>query len=587
MTNHDVTGPVLPAFLEDRLREATGGADAAQHVKGLMRPAETLMRVDTLKCFKASRLSFADMLCRRMVQQRWQIRLVSGEVDDTSAGKFIYEIEAEGFRMTYIARAYPWDGIEKPGRRADGAMRDMFGALFVNAPDAARIEQEFATFDVKGDGAMRTSSDVIGWTPANRSSRHFDAVVDALAEGRQPDGPLSYLMRNGGFQASGRNGSISFEGIPADNPLSHPFFADMFAIYLVRVFSIDLANAVARRRNPSAAQLDPALARTLGIGNSSGQGMCVALQRWPHWVATWVVTREVALAYAKSRTVTEAGKAQLRKLLAETTEVYRTADPQVEEYVLTNDEMIAHLATIDGWIGEQACDGADWTALADRVARTFGGETLEQLHSLLLELVPDFCDAIAPWFRQGALRPRRYDPRMKVGALRDILRRTYDWALTTDRTLAASHQTFWYHSADHGEQRRGERIIDPQEEFESFIDHVGLIQRLASALTAYADDAPVADVVLGAPDLHFAIRRVQYLDGLPYAEIRDSIAHRDFLPANLIRFFLGSLGIRGAVPLSMRYVRGTFYQNQPLPNEFLDPPQVAARAMSHDTEVQL
>ena len=62
-------------------------------------------------------------------------------------------------------------------------------------------------------------------------------------------------------------------------------------------------NAIAAARNPRAALLSPEIARSLGVGNSSGQGMCVALQRWPHWVSTWLTVKEAALAYAKSRPV--------------------------------------------------------------------------------------------------------------------------------------------------------------------------------------------------------------------------------------------------------------------------------------------
>lgn len=574
----------LPQFLQDRLTEAAGGAEAAERVRALMRPADELMRVETLKCFKASRVSFADMFCRRMIDNRWRIALRSGEVDDEAAGKFVYDIEAEGRRMTYIARAYPWDGIEKVGRRADGAMRDMFGALFVGAAGPERIEREFATFDMRAEGDMRTTADVIGWTPANRSSRHFDAVADALAEGRQPEESFSYLMRNGGFQSSGRNGSVSFHGIPPDHPLSHPFFADMFGIYLVRVFSIDLVNAVARRRNPKAAQLDRGIARILGIGNSSGQGMCVALQRWPHWVATWVVVRELALAFARSRKMTEDSRAEMHRAIAHSIGIYESSDPQVEDYVTLNEQIVANLETIDRWVDDPAL--RRWDDLAARAAARFDGETREQLHSLLIGLVPEFCDAIEPWFRTGAARERALDPRMSVAALRDLLRRNYAWALTTDRTLASSHQHFWYHSEDNGEQRRGERIVDPHEEFESFIDHVGLVQRLASVLTAYGDDARAGDIVLDHPDLHYAISRVQYLDGLPYAEIRDSIAHRDFLPADLIRFYLASLGIRNATPLSIRYVRGTFFQRQPLPEDLVGNSTGQAKPDPGEKEVQ-
>lgn len=585
MTSSQVEPP-LPAFIEQRLQEFAG-CEGAVKARRWMRPADVLMRVENLRCFKASRVSFADMLLRRIVRERWQIRMISAECSDDGAARFVYRIDAEGHSFSYIARAYPWDGIEKVGRRSDGADRDMFGALFVNLASEQRIRQEFETFDIKAEGQMRTDSDVVGWTPANRSSRHFDATVEALSQGEQPAAELgiAYLMRNGGFQSSGRNGTVSYPGIPEAHPLAHPFFADIFAIYLVRLVSIDLVNALARRRNPDAAQLDISIARGLGIGNSSGQGMCVALQRWPHWVATWVTVRETALGYAKSLPADPRSISIIRGSIESTVRIYKQTDPQTQDYVAANETIIENLKRVSASLREGRFEC--WGDVAAHVADVMDGETREQFNSILLDVVPEFCDALAPYFEAGAARKRQLQPAMPVAELREILRRNYVWALTADRTLAETHQHFWYHSIDNGEQRRGERIVDPHERFESFIDHIGLIQRLAAVLVSRGDEERVGDVVLDHPDMHYAISRVQYLDGLPYAEIRDPLAHRDFVPAELIRFFLASLGIRGSTPLSIRYVRGTFFQDQPLPSEFLDPDRPSSTVRKHENEVAL
>src|SRR6202035_2750494 len=103
----------------------------------------------------------------------------------------------------------------------------------------------------------------------------------------------------------------------------------------------------------------------------------------------------------------------------------------------------------------------------------------------------------------GAARMRDVRPDMRVVALRQLLHDRYGWALRMDLGNSQARRHFWYHSADNGEQRRGDRGVDPHEEFESFIDHVGMAQRLAALLTAYDDDAPVAEIIAAQPDIAY------------------------------------------------------------------------------------
>jgi hypothetical protein len=563
----------LPAYLDQVLASFTDLKGRAATMRWLRRPQDCMTALK-LSAMKSTRVSFAPVLARQMIRQRWVIERKRFHCDSDGDGHGIYSIRAGGHDLTYIARCFRWDGIEKVGRRSDGAKRDMFGAVFHQRPDEERIAREFAIFDLRDADRMRTDSLVTGWTPANRSARFFDHVVDCLTAGQQPDpgflgSGTGYLLRNGGYLGSGRNGSLAFEGIPEGHVIRHPFFGDLFGLYLVRQVSIDLVNGIAAARNPKAARLAPEIARYIGVGNSSGQGMCVALQRWPHWVSTWLTVRELALAFAKSRpAAADRQRAErLRMLVSRASDYYRSTKLQCEDYVVPTDVLAGNLNVVRHWVAETVQNGALWGELVRRVEAQFDGETVEQLNSLLLEIYPEFADACAGYLPIGAERERDLIPEMAVGELKALLRDRYDWALRCDMRLSDARRHFWYHSADNGEQRRGERIIDPHEEFESFIDHIGLVQRLASVLTLYADDRRVAEVVSDTPDLAFAVSRVQYLADLPYAEIRDNLIHKDFIPAHLIRFFLAALGMECTNPLSIRYVRGVFFQGMPLPEE--------------------
>ena len=566
------TEPKLPSFLVGVVDRFMGPGGQAR-IAPWMRPADQCMTPAALSAMKSTRTSFARVLARHMIRDRWRVTPREFTCDAEGGGRAIYDIAIGPHRMTYIARIFRWDGVEKVGRRSDGAYRDMLGAVFTGTPDQQRIEEEFAMLDSRDAETMRTRGDVAGWTPANRSARFFDHVVDRLTAGQQPDPAVighgaGYLLRNGGYLGSGRYGTMSVEGFPPGHPLSHPFFGDLFGLLLVRQVSIDLVNAIAAARSARAVRLAPEIARYIGVGNSSGQGMCVALQRWPHWVATWMVVRELSLAYAKAQPVGPQA-ARMLALLDRAIDYYRSVKVQNEALIVPHSVIVANLAKAADWVTEAARTGPEvlWGTLADRAAAALDPESAEQLNSLLIECHPDFADAAAEYLPLGASRARDVVPEMSVSALRGLLRDRYGWALRTDLTHSDSRKHFWYHSADHGEQRRGDRGIDPHEQFDSFIDHVGLIQRLAALLTAFDDTAPVAGLIAAHPDMAFAVSRVQYLADLPYAEIRGNLAAASFRPSDLIRFFLACLGIECGNPLSIRYVRGVFFQGMRLPEE--------------------
>jgi hypothetical protein len=296
--------------------------------------------------------------------------------------------------------------------------------------------------------------------------------------------------------------------------------------------------------------------------------MCVALQRWPHWVATWMVVRELSLAYAKAQSVA-ARAPRMLALLDRAIDYYGSVQVPNDELIVPHRVIVTNLRSIRDWTADVPRVGPAmlWGTLADRATAAVDAETAEQFNALLIECYPDFADAAADYLPIGAARVRDVQPEMWVAALRRLLHDGYGWALRMDLSHSQARRHFWYHSADNGEQRRGDRGVDPHEEFESFIDHVSMMQRLAALLTAYDDDAPVAEIIADQPDIAYAISRVQYLADLPYSEIRGNLGAADFLPSQLIRFFLACLGMECGNPLSIRYVRGVFFQGMRLPQE--------------------
>ena len=119
---------------------------------------------------------------------------------------------------------------------------------------------------------------------ANKSIRMFEYVVKSLSNGNQPDkkilSEVGYLYRTTAVYGSGKFGLADRFRIKNRKEIYGPFRLEMMLVYLVRQFTIDQVNHIAKFKNPKkAVKLDNDISRNLGIGNSTGLGMpCVSLK---------------------------------------------------------------------------------------------------------------------------------------------------------------------------------------------------------------------------------------------------------------------------------------------------------------------
>ena len=135
---------------------------------------------------------------------------------------------------------------------------------------------------------------------ANRSVRLFNHVIDRLSQGKQPDlkliNEVGYLYRTTAVYGSGKFGLADRYRIKDRSEINGPFRLEMMLVYLVRQFTFDQVNHVAKEKNPeSAVELDKDIARSLGIGNSTGLGMAPFIINHPSLLHQWIFAREEAL----------------------------------------------------------------------------------------------------------------------------------------------------------------------------------------------------------------------------------------------------------------------------------------------------
>ena len=70
----------------------------------------------------------------------------------------------------------------------------------------------------------------------------------------------------------------------------------MMLVYLVRQFTFDQVNHIAKSKNPkNAVKLDDNICKNLGIGNSTGLGMAPFIVNHPTLLNNWITAREKVL----------------------------------------------------------------------------------------------------------------------------------------------------------------------------------------------------------------------------------------------------------------------------------------------------
>lgn len=553
--------------MNETLEKVISGAD----VPALRDPSE-LSTPDGLSAIKASRLSFLRILIQRMAAERWRITRQRFELDARGRGTAVYRIETAGTPLHFVIFSDELREEDRTDRiianHYDGEAFLCFGELTEDRIQTQR--DQFADF-LYGRADIQT----LGWTRVNRSGRMFDHVVDALANGRQPDldrvVEAGYLLRNNGYWGNGRHGSVSFQGIPADEAVSLPYHADLLTLYLWRIFSHDLVDHVASMRSERAVSLHPALRRFIGVGNASGLGLIPFVIRHPQRIHCWVAAREQVIAKAKAQTAPADGPkaARLAEILNRAI-AYFGEGIQVRPGIFAGSDRLVQdlkrlIDRLDAMRG--TWPALPWRTLCDWAAANTHPEALETLQSALIEVHPELCADALSSMTHSIPGANDINPAQSADALKAALEDRYGWALALDLDAPHARRHFWYLSEDNLEPRHGVRGEDPKEEFETFVDVAGAIQRLYKAVEALPQDRTVDLLIFEQPDLRFALERVQATEAYPYGEVRANILAPDFEPCHLIRFLLTAYGMEKLDPQSRLWVRGTFLQGAPLPED--------------------
>tara|TARA_B100001996_G_scaffold352764_1_gene313671 strand:- start:700 stop:2373 length:1674 start_codon:yes stop_codon:yes gene_type:complete len=525
-----------------------------------------IMTLDKMGSRYPSRLSFSRSMLRRLLFDNWKISKSKFDLDDKGYGTAVYEININNNIYSLVCFSQHLDSADRSDRviaeKWDTAYSLINGKL--NDNELNRLRK-----NVPLQESGRNSPKELILSRANKSVRLFEYVVNCLSNGKQPDineiNKVGYLLRTTAVYGSGKFGLSDFANTKAVTEFNQPFRAEMLAVYIIREFSVELVEHVAKKQNPSKAiALENNIKQHLGIGNSTGLGMAPFIIKHPKLINKWMKQYTQSLDNIVNKNV-EIEKLNTYFELLEKALLYLKEVTTFDEYQITKnsktvEDLKKYISHIKKFQKKRVTD-LQWIDLIKFTSNKCNYDTQEIAKVQLLELYPEISEELAE--DMSDVEEMGINESQTLKQLNAIIEKDYQWALKVDFSNKNNDYLFWYISAAKLEPRLGERYNEEGSELEQHLGIAKMVQKLHTLIQEENLDLSVAEYLALNPKFRGIIRRIQSLEQYPFAEVQDNILSKKTIPINMLRFKLSFFGANRYDPKSDRWLRVSFFSGAP------------------------
>ena len=535
-----------------------------------LRDPNIVMKLSKLGSFHQSKLSFLRSFLKEF--KDWKYSRDLFELDENGYGRAVYSFKKDNRTYSMVSFANKL----KDDERSDRVIATKWDAAFVlhdgtpTKKDIDRLNENLPKQEIG-----RLSYKELTLSRANKSVRVFDHVVDSLSNGKQPDknilSKVGYLYRTTAVYGSGKFGLADRFRIKNRKEIYGPFRLEMMLVYLIRQFTFDQVNHIAKCNNPrKSVELDKDICRNLGIGNSTGLGMAPFIVNHPTLLNNWILARETALK--KIREIKEVKISDsknffecLKKSIKNITSWHTDSEFQqkkIKELLNDLNKFILYLEkefnfdqdypfnAIYLWSENNLCD-----------------ESIEYIVSMMME---PYDDIITPLVNQMSSEEEKYfniPTNKTVNDLKNILENKYTNILKIDFSKKENNQNFWFISKNKLEPRVANRYIEEGSNLEEPLAIARDIKKLYERLSNQKNILLIAKFLIENNDLRHIVRRAFLIEKFPYSEIQDNTIGSNLMPIDMLRFKLSFFGALKFDPKSDKWLRICMFQGAPLPTE--------------------
>ena len=538
-----------------------------------LRDPNIIMKLSRLGSFHQSRLSFLRSFLSEF--KDWQYNRDLFDLDQEGYGTAVYSFKKKDRVYSLICYANKINDDE----RSDRVIATKWDAAFT-LHDGVPLKEDIDRLrnEVPKQEVGRLSYKELTLSRANKSVRVFDHVVESLSNGNQPDLELlekvGYLYRTTAVYGSGKFGLADRFRIKNREEINGPFRLEMMLVYLVRQFTFDQVNHVAKNKDPnSAVKLDPKICRNLGIGNSTGLGMAPFIVNHPTLLNNWILSREIALKKIREIKIVKTQdrdlfkdcvKSSLKNITSWNTE----SEYQLKKIKLLLKDIKKFISFLENkfdfqkdypfneiylWLEKETCE-----------------ECIEYVVSIMME---PFGDIVQPLVAQMSSEEEKYfniPTERNVGDLKKILENKYSDILKIDFNIDESNQKFWFISKNKEEPRLANRFEENGADLEQPLAIARDIKKLYERLLPLKNNLKINQFLIDNSDLRHVVRRAFIIEKFPYSEIQDNTIGENLVPIDMLRLKLSFFGALKFDPRSDKWLRICMFQGAPLPNDLKD-----------------
>jgi hypothetical protein len=533
-----------------------------------LRDPNIIMKLSRLGSFHQSRLSFLRSFLDEF--KDWEYKNDLFDLDENGFGTAIYSFKKKERVYSLICFANKISDEE----RSDRVIATKWDAAFTlhdgipSKRDIERLKNEVPKQEVG-----RLSYKELTLSRANKSVRVFNHVVDSLSKGQQPDlellSKVGYLYRTTAVYGSGKFGLADRFRIKNREEINGPFRLEMMLVYLVRQFTFDQVNHVAKFKNPkTAVKLDSNICKNLGIGNSTGLGMAPFIVNHPTLLNNWIMSREIALKEIReikqaSRIEIEIFNNSLKNSIKNITSWNTDSEYQrkkinsllnsIQKFLIFiekefNFEIEYPFNEIYLWLEKNACE-----------------ECIEYVVSMMLE---PFDRIVKPLISKMSSDEDQYftiPTYRTVEDLRNIIEKRYPDILKINFEKQENQKNFWFISKNKEEPRYADRFEENGSELEQPLAIARDIKKLYEVLLVSKNSLTIDKFLIENSDLRHVVRRAFIIEKFPYSEIQDNTIGEEVIPIDMLRLKLSFFGALKFDPRSDKWLRICMFQGAPLP----------------------